>query len=265
MPVPKIFVDHENLSVYGKIFSNVTIIDAHAHIGKDRDGHLINEKSLIESMKSLGINKAIVFPLNEPAPRNFSRPNDRVLNLFKNYPEQVIHFFRINPKLKWEKEFDKRLSQGFKGVKLHQRSQAFEIASYSVMDVYEKAQENNLPVLVHTGFGLSNIADDIKFVVKSFPKLKLILGHSAFVDLESTIKKVGTKENVFFETSALSIFSLLELLNSIDSSRIVFGSDAPYYDFEIALQMVVDTAIICNKNPNDIKAILGRNLGRWFE
>jgi len=36
-------------------------------------------------------------------------------------------------------------------------------------------------------------------------------------------------------------------------------------DFDIALEMLVDTAIICNKNPNHIKAILGGNILKWFK
>ena len=265
MPVPKTFFDPENTDIYEKIFSDVNIIDSHTHVGVDKDGHNINEKQFIEDMKASSVNRAIVFPLNESNHRNFSNPNDRVLKFYKNFPENIIPFFRINPKLKWEKEFDKRISQYFKGIKLHPKSQNFGIASYAAMDVYEKAQENKLPILIHTGFGLSDIAEDIKFVTKSFPKLKLILGHGAFVDMKNTIKKVGNNDNVFFDTSTLSIFSLLELIESLPPKKIVFGSDVPYYDFDIALQMLVDTAIICNKNPNDIRAILGGNLQKWLE
>tara|TARA_Y100000310_G_scaffold345846_1_gene471106 strand:- start:3864 stop:4658 length:795 start_codon:yes stop_codon:yes gene_type:complete len=264
MAIPKTFFDPENTKLYEKIFSNINVIDAHTHIGRDKDGHFINEKVFVENMKQSGVNKAIVFPLNEPVHRNFSKPNDRILDFYKKFPEEIIPFFRLNPKTKWEPEFDRRVSEYFKGIKLHPRSQDFGIASYSVIELYEKAQENDIPILIHTGFGLSNISDDIKFIVKSFPKLRLILGHSAFVDMENTIKKVGGSKNVFWDTSTLSIFSILELINSVDSRQIVFGSDIPYYDFGLALQMVVDTAIICNKNPNHIKDILGANLERWF-
>lgn len=265
MSLPKTFFDHENKEAYEAIFSNVVIVDAHTHIGADRDGHGINEKRFIRDMWRCGVNKAIVFPLNEPRQTNFSKANDRILRFYGQYPDKIIPFFRINPKTDWKKEFGKRILQGFRGIKLHPRSQHFEIASREAMKIYEKAEKLRLPIMMHTGFGLGNIANDIEKIANAFPKLKLILGHSAFVDFENTIEKVRGNNNILFDTSTLRIFELMQLLNSVDYSKIVFGSDVPYYDFDLALEMVVDTAIISNKNPNHIKAILGGNISRWFE
>lgn len=263
--LPKIFFDPENFEAYGKIFSNVVVVDSHTHIGYDKDGHSIDEKRFIKNMDLAQVNMAIVFPLNEPLVRNFSRQNDKVFDFYRKHPNRIIPFFRLNPKSKWKSEYEKRVLQGFRGIKLHPRSQDFGIASEHAMGIYERAENNRLPVIIHTGFGLDNVADDAKKVVGTFPKLRLILGHSAFVDLENTIKAVGKNENVLFETSTLRIVDLLHLLNSVDYTKIAFGSDVPYYDFDIALEMLVDTAIICNKNPNHIKAILGGNILKWFK
>ena len=133
------------------------------------------------------------------------------------------------------------------------------------MKIYEKAQDENLTVLVHTGFGLGNISAQIKEITDTFPKLKLILGHSAFVDMENTIKKVGNKENVLFETSTVKIFDLFELLERVDYHKIAFGSDLPYYDIDLALEMVIDSAVILKKTPHQIKHILGLNIMKWFK
>lgn len=263
--LPRIFFDRENFEAYETIFSNVMVIDAHTHIGRDKDGHGIDEKSFIYKMRRAHINKAVVFPLNEPNDIIFSKSNDRVCHFYKRFPKYIIPFFRLNPKKKWKKEYEKRLLQGFAGVKLHPRSQDFGIASYEAMKIYDRAEKNQLPVLIHSGFGLDNVSSDIKKVAYAFPKLRLILGHSAFVDLENTVKAVGNRNNVLFDTSTLRIFTLLSLINSLDHTKIVFGSDVPYYDFDLALEMIVDTAIICNKNPNQIKAILGENILKWFK
>jgi uncharacterized protein len=263
--LPDILFDTDNLEAYEKIFSNVTIIDAHGHIGKDLDGHGIDEKTFISQMKSSHINKSIVFPLNEPMHGDFSKANDRIFEFNKSYPDNIIPFFRLDPKTEWQKEYEKRVSQGFRGVKLHPRSQSFGLASEIVMELYGKAEKDNIPLLIHTGFGLDSIADDIEKVTKTFPKLRIILGHSAFVDLENTMNRVGKNNNVLFDTSTLGIFDLLQLINTLDYTKIVFGSDVPYFDFDISLEMLVDTAIICNKNPTHIKAILGGNIQRWFK
>lgn len=263
--IPKIFFDHENFEAYTTIFSNVEIVDAHTHIGHDKDGHGINEQSFVNQMEITHINKAIVFPLNEPGAHDFSKANDRIYEFHKKYPDAIIPFFRINPKTKWRKEYEKRALQGFMGIKLHPRSQDFGIASSYAMKIYEMAEKNRLPVLIHAGFGLERIADDIKKVADTFPNLRLILGHGAFVDFKRTVKAVGKNDNVLFDTSTLRIFDLLNLMNTLDYTKIVFGSDIPYYDFDLALEMVVDTAIICDKNPSQIKAMLGGNILKWFK
>ena len=262
---PKIFFDPEHFEAYEKIFSDVDIIDVHTHIGHDKDGHTLDEQNFVKKMRQAKINRAIVFPLNEPLRHNFTKSNERVFRFHKQYPDRIIPFFRLKPKSKWEKEYGRRIAQGFKGIKLHPRSQKFGIASHPAMRVYERAQDDGLPILIHTGFGIENVATDIKKVVKTFPKLKLILGHSAFVDLENTAKSVGKRENVLFDTSTVGIFDLLKLITTVDYRKIVFGSDVPYYDFDVALEILVDTAIICNKNPNHIRAILGGNLSKWFK
>ncbi len=262
---PKTFFDPENYGSYKEIFSNVVIVDAHSHLGRDRDGYVINERNFVKQMRFAHVNKAIVFPLNEQSTHNFSKPNDSVYNFYKKYPENIIPFFRLNPKSNWRKEYEKRVLQGFRGIKLHPRSQDFGINFPEAMKIYDKAEKNGLPVLIHAGFGLTEVADDIKSIAETFPRLRLIIGHSAFVDMEKTISKMAKNENVLFDTSTLKIIDLFTLMNSIDYSMIAFGSDVPYYDFDLALEMLVDTAIICNKNPNHIQAILGGNILKWFK
>lgn len=264
MALPKAFFDHENTELYEKIFSNVTVFDAHTHMGRDKDGHVLDERTYIRNMKAARVDRAIVFPLNEANHRNFAKPNERILQFANKHKDRLVPFFRINPKISWEKEFDKCVSSGFGGLKLHPHSQKFGIADYCVMDVYEKCQEYDIPTLIHTGYGMTNISDDLKFIAKTFPKLKMIIGHSAFLDFDESFKKVGRHQNFLWDTSTVSMLTLMNMIEKIDAKRVVYGSDVPYYDFDISLQMVVDISIMCNKSPTEIKGILGGNISRWF-
>ncbi len=255
----------ENIGIYEEIFENVKIVDTHAHIGKDMDGHSISADRLIKSMDSANINKAIVFPLNDKNHSvNFNESNDAILLAAKVYNDRFIPFFRLNPNEKWKEEFDTRLSQEFKGIKLHPRSQDFKLTSSKVMGIYEEAEKNNLVILMHTGFGLEQVADDLVEITKKFPKLKIIVGHAGFVDLDNVIKKLGKKENIIFDTSSLKIFDLFDLLRKVDYQKIAFGSDVPYYDIDLALEGLIDSSITVGKTANQIKRILGGNISKWF-
>ncbi|MBD3164126.1 amidohydrolase family protein [Candidatus Woesearchaeota archaeon] len=256
----------ENIGIYEEIFENVQIIDCHTHIGRDRDGHKLSADQLIKVMKKANIDKAISFPLNDPRnSKTFSEPNDAILLAAKVYKDKIVPFFRLNPNAGWKTEFNTRVEQGFKGVKLHPRSQNFKLDSAKVFKVYEECEKNRLIVLMHTGFGLETIADDLLSIKRSFPKLKLIIGHSGFVDIENMIKKLGNEDNVLFDTSTVKMFDLFDLLKKVDYHKIAFGSDAPYYDMDLALECLIDAAITVGKTANQIKKLLGGNMQKWLE
>jgi hypothetical protein len=231
----------------------------------DKDKHVMTSGKLMKLMDDSSVDKAIVFPLNNPADAvNFHESNDAVLAAVKRYKDRVIPFFRLTPHKKWRDEFNLRVGQGFKGIKLHPRSQRFKLTFSKAMKIYELAEKNGLAIILHAGFGLEEIADDLLTIVKRFPNLKLIVGHSGFVDLDNVIRKISKMENVIFDTSAVKIFDLFELLKNVEHTKIVFGSDIPYYDIDLALEGLIDTAITVGKTANQIRKILGGNITKWF-
>ena len=255
----------ENIGIYEEIFENVKIVDCHTHIGKDVDGHKMSADSLIRKMDSSNVNKAIAFPLNDKNHSiNFNESNDAILLAAKVYQDRFIPFFRLDPNKKWKEEFEVRLEQGFKGIKLHPRSQNFKLTSSKVMRIYEECEKNKLAILIHTGFGLEEVAEDLLTMSKRFPKLKIIVGHAGFVDLDNVIKKLAKRENIIFDTSSLKIFDLFDLLKKVDYQKIAFGSDVPYYDIDLALEGLIDSAITVGKTAYQIKKILGGNISKWF-
>ncbi len=261
----KYSVTSENIGIYEEIFENVQIIDCHTHIGLDKDGHRMTADKLVKMMDRDKIDKAIVFPLNDPRnDKDFNVPNDEILLAAKVYSDRFIPFFRLNPNYKWSDEFALRVSQGFKGVKLHPRSQDFKLASPKAMKLYKECQKHNLVILVHAGFGLEEIADDLVKIFKTYPKLRMIVGHAGFPDLDNVIKKVAKLDNVIFDTSTCKIFDIFELMKRVDYQKISYGSDIPYYAMDVALEGVIDTAITLGKSANQIRKILGGNIAKWF-
>ncbi|MBR9698961.1 amidohydrolase family protein [Candidatus Woesearchaeota archaeon] len=255
----------ENIGIYEEIFEGLHIIDCHTHIGLDADGYKLNTTGLLKKMKESGVDISIVFALNEPGTtKDFHHSNDKIGAACKQHKDKLIPFMRLNPHHPWKHEFKLRMEQGFKGVKLHPRSQNFKIGSRKAMDIYAACSDNQLPVLIHAGMGLENIADDVFKMCKTYPKLKVILGHAAFVDMDNVIKKVGHKENVLFDTSSLRLFDLYDLIKKLDHHKIAFGSDIPYYDVDWAMQGLIDTAIMLRKRAHQIRKIMGDNVRKWF-
>jgi uncharacterized protein len=262
----KYFVEAENIAAYEQIFENILVIDTHTHIGEDQDGHKLSTSELLKQMDNANIDKCVAFPLNDfKHNQDFSKPNSVIHKAWKNNPGRIIPFFRLNPKFNWKKEFDKCAAQEFKGIKLHPKGQNFKLLESSAMSIYEKAADAELAVLIHTGFGVENPSHELSTIARKFPKLKLIVGHSAFLDLDNAVRLLGGLKNVLFETSTVNMLDMFQLLKELPNSQIAFGSDTPYYDQNLSIELIIDTAIILNKKPSQVRDILGKNLERTLK
>ena len=262
----KYFIENQNIGAYEQVLEDVNIIDVHTHIGKDMDGQALSSPELLMHMKANGVGRAVIFPFNDrEAGKDYNIPNQKILNIYKKNPDKYVPFFRLDPNREWQKEFDKRAGQEFFGLKLHPRSQKFKMSSDSVMKICEKVEKAGLILLMHAGFGLDYVADDLNRISKTFPKLKFLVGHGGFPELEKVMSLLKDRANVMFDVSTMRIFDLVELLKNVSYKKIVFGSDVPLYDQALALQMLVDSAIMARQKPNQIRSILGGNIERWLK
>ncbi len=257
------FVNTGSIEVYERL-DDAKIQDAHCHLGIDQDGHRMSTKTLLKKFDDGGIQKGVIFPLNDIIKQKcFEISNDRIYKAFSEYPDRFIPFFRLDPNSPvWKEEFERRVSQGFRGVKLHPRSQKFRIDFSEAKKIYELAEMEGLPMLMHVGFGLEDNTDKLLSIIKEYPDLKIILGHSAFVDIVNVLDSVFKNKNVFFDTSVVKLYDLFFLMERMNPKRILYGSDIPYGEINFAVQSIVSVAVALGLNTNSIKDILGGNLER---
>ncbi|HET6659427.1 MAG TPA: amidohydrolase family protein [Rubrobacter sp.] len=251
--------------VQGQIPADVEVFDAHAHIGSDIDGRTMTGDGMRERMEAAGVKKSIVFPLNDPNARDdYSGPNDVVWNAYEEYPSSFIPFFRLNPHLDYDGEFGRCVERGFMGLKLHPVSQKFELDDPRVVRLFGMAAAIDLPVLIHAGFAMQRIVEPLLPTVEAHPGLRLILGHSAMVEVLSAAHAFEGHQNVLFETSVVQAKDLYELCSSMDPSRIVYGSDIPYGDLPSTLHAILAAADAAGVPEEALSGILSENIRRWF-
>jgi hypothetical protein len=244
----------------------IEVWDAHAHVGCDIDATRLTAAELIEHLDAFGVSRAVVFPMNDPRQGLcFHHPNDLVWAAYQRYPDRLIPFFRLNPNFPSREEYERRLAQGFRGIKLHPRSQSFRVAGPEVMEVYSWAEADGLPVLLHTGKGTRNVVDDIRTVIDTFPALRLILGHSALQELPRCCAQCSNCDWVLFDTSTLDRDQLRELFSRIDPRKIAYGSDLPFGDEVHELVRVLEVAEEVGLDEEALSLVLGGNIRRWVE
>lgn len=245
------------------LFAGTRVWDAHVHLGRDRDGREVNLGWLLGEIDRYGVERCLVFPLDQPGPSgDFGAANAGVLAAALRHRGRLLPFFRLDPRSRWQPEYERWLRWGFRGIKLHPRAQRFAIDDKRADGIFARAERDRLPVLLHTGWGTDRPAERTARVLARHPDLRLILGHACFVDLERAIRLLGGCENVVFETSIAPVYDLAHLLVELGPDRLVLGSDPPYGTLGGALQALVGAALAAGERCELVRPALGDNLAR---
>jgi predicted TIM-barrel fold metal-dependent hydrolase len=236
-------------------------MDAHVHLGRDRDGHTLDTAALVDDMSHLGIACAVCFPFDDPGPGGqFAEANDLVLRAAGDAPERVVPFLRLDPGRPWEDELARAAEAGAQGVKLHPVAQRFGPESDECIAVVRAATGLGLPVLFHAGYGARPLAGPMRAVLEGVPRARIILAHGGRGDARGLAALVAAHPAVLLDTSLASLPDLVAL----PPERLAFGSDRPYGDFATALHLVATAARVAGWSENQVDGVMWRNLRAWF-
>lgn len=228
------------------------IIDAHAHIfpAKIADkavagiGNFYSEltmqmdgtvDSLISSGDKNGISKFLVQSV-ATVPGQVEGINNFIADSVKQYPDRLIGFAAMHPDYpEIEKEIDRSVAMGLKGVKIHPDFQQFNIDSEKAMKLYEII-EGRLPILVHMGDSRYDYSKPHRLakVLDRFPKLTVIGAHFGGWSEWDDAEEFLAGRNLFVDTSsslyAMSPERAAELVKKFGSDKVMFGTDYPMWD-----------------------------------
>jgi predicted TIM-barrel fold metal-dependent hydrolase len=207
----------------GQKKSNVT-----AHL----DGRI---SSLLSGMDKNNIEKSIVCSI-ATRPQQFASIISWSATIRS---ERIIPFPSFHPD---DPDFADRIIQiknkGFSGIKFHPYYQGFTIDDEKVFPIYEKICEQNLIVVMHTGFDLAfdrnRICDPEKIVrvMSTFPQLKMVTTHLGAWEDWDEVEKWLVGKNIFMEISyALDLLDrekARRIILNHPSEYVLFGTDSPW-------------------------------------
>jgi predicted TIM-barrel fold metal-dependent hydrolase len=245
------------------VLDDSPVWDAHAHLGRDRDGRALDLDDLLRNLDEYHVDGAVVFPFDDPDQGDdFRVPNDRIWAAYEKAPERLIPFMRLNPGGPWRPEYQRCRDRGQRGIKLHPRAQDFPLDSPAVKELLAQAAEDGLPVLIHTGYGMRAVSTDLAEIAATLPDLRLILGHSTFIDMPRAISALAPYPNLYFETSVVRAYDLYAVLDTIEPSRVLYGSDLPYASSANSLHELAVMANIAGIDVTRFADLFGGNLLR---
>lgn len=174
---------------------------------------------------------------------------------------RFIGFGTLHPDMPDAKEeFERIISLGLKGIKLHPDFQGFK-ADDPKMDKIYSIIESRLPVLIHCGDEkLDNSSPKrIANVLERFPNLTIIAAHlGGYMNWQESMDYLVSK-NLYMDTSSairyMDIGSATKLIKKHGTDKIVFGTDYPtvYHESELDVFNKLDL------NENEKEDILYNN------
>ena len=237
------------------------IVDAHVHLGVDRDGHALAAADLVADMDANGIAASVAFPANEPGmDGDFREANGRVADAAAAYPGRIIPFCRIDPTLPIGRVLADADATGVRGVKLHPVAQRFHPEGDECVRVVREATDRGWPVLFHAGFGARPLGDAFARLIDQVPDARLILAHGGRGDHRALVATTAGHPGVLFDSSIAALPDLVTLA----PERIVFGSDRPYGDHAQALHLVGVAARVAGWDDTAMRGVLGETLLKWI-
>lgn len=225
----------------------IKILEEEGKIKACLDGRL---SSLLQSMDRCGIEKSIICCI-ATKPAQFDSIFSWCLSI---QSERIIPFPSVHPA---DSKFAERILQiksaGFKGIKFHPYYQDFDIDEERMFPIYEKICEQNLLLVLHTGydFAFPRIprADPLKILKlkEKFPELKLVATHlGSWDDWDAVEQYLAGKEiytEISFSLDYLPPERARKIILSHPKHCILFGTDSPWTDQAKTLALFKNLAL----------------------
>lgn len=237
------------------------VVDAHVHLGIDRDGHALSADDLVADLDAAGIHAAVAFPPDEPGPGgDFREANERVLHAAAAYPGRITPFCRVDPAVGAERAIAEAAAGGARGLKLHPVAQRFAPESSACAGAVRQATDLGWPVVFHAGFGARPLGPAFAGLLDQVPLARIILAHGGRGDHRALLALSGRHPGVMFDTSIAALPDLV----GIPPDRLLFGSDRPYGDHAQALHLIGTVARVAGWDDAALGAVLGGNIAEML-
>lgn len=248
------------------------IIDAHVHlpIGKDCNILCRKREKLLQELARNHIDGCIV--ISDSCMESDIGNLNECVELFResvnvNVVGGISPYFEFQTQLRKIRNYlDEKL---IVGIKLYTGHEAFYLSDERLKDVYELAQQYDVPVLFHSGwdnyqYSDVNVAAE---VARQYPNLKLVCCHCFFPRIDKC-QSLVKYSNVYFDIS--SIADNMAILNDIEEKikklieaapkRVLFGSDYSGCNQEEHIQFVKNLKL----NARLTEAVFAGNAKRVF-
>ena len=129
------------------------------------------------------------------------------------------------------------VAAGARMLKLHPAAQRFYADAPEAMALYEECGRLELPIVFHAGrAGIEpeythrfTLMRHYEAMLRDMPNVRFVLGHAGARDVVDAIPLAERYENAWLGLHGQGVSVLREIIARVDSGRLLFGSDWPFY------------------------------------
>lgn len=218
------------------------IIDVHSHIGQTvTNGVGQGVEDWLAGMDKAGIAQALISVaaggIQAEGLADTRRANEAIANAVREHPHrfpvglagiEVRHGQAGLAEVKRARE-----ELGLKGLVFHPTFEGFGVDSTMFHSLLEALGTERSLVMVHATTDGRGNPTAIAAVASRFPHLQFLLGHPVFTQQqrEQCVVAVAANANILLDLAYQSDPAITEFfVGEVGADRILFGSDAPYFD-----------------------------------
>ncbi len=222
--------------------------------------------NLLREMDETEIRASLLLPIDFPV---LSNNADTALSAAQaSSGDRLVSFGSVHPyAMDAEKRLDAQLARGARGIEVHPGVQLTRPNAHRAQRLYEMAGERAMIVFWHCGPAgieprLGQYLNQVKHYappIAAQPRITFVLGHSGARQFEQALALQRLHPNVWLETSSQSLSNVRRMILHGDPTRIVHGSDWPFYHPAISVSKVL---IATEGRPDLRRAVLWENAAR---
>lgn len=193
---------------------------------------------LLEDIKRYGIRHSFLLS-TATTPSQVRHINNFLIENMKLYGDLFTAFGTVHPHMEKPcEEIEYIRFNGIKGLKFHPDFQQFQIDDTCMNPIYDMAQEQRIPIMIHAGDNRYDFSNPKRLlnISKKFPKLIVIAANFGGYNCWQESLEILCDTDFYFDTSS-SLFSIeynlaTAIINKKGEDYIMFGTDFPMWRFE---------------------------------
>jgi predicted TIM-barrel fold metal-dependent hydrolase len=217
------------------------LIDLHAHIGhtvSSDTGQGVDD--YLKVMERAGIERAVISVaaggLASNGIADTMKANDVIAEGVRKYPERLplgLASIEVRHGARGVEEVSRVMEElGLAGLAFHPAFEGFSVDSVAFRNVLDAIGDREALILLHAHDGFAP-PSAIARTAQAYPSITFIMGHPVLSQeqRDESVAAVKSADNVYIDLAYQDESAITEeMVNRAGSSKIVYGSDAPFFD-----------------------------------